>query len=407
MSKANLIIELDESVKDNPVFKKITSLDIHTLEIFKFAIFNDDPPDYISDADVLEFLEGQIPKLEAYHKAYIGAEGKQIFSFASEEKSIKISELIGVGVGLKYVTELFGLNRNTIKKIKRNGLRTKLMDFSLNDAQIKLETKGTLDDNKIGYCKKDILLKKEQELSNSLKIGTITLVRKKGSVNPSKLIVCDDYFQPVKKISNITHYFEYYLPILSLILDNYNYNRIVKRLNGGAIIKNLISKRKIFGSYKYNNKDYLGNFFDRRLIFEKVKRFAKESSSKNNLFTILTKEEGITKYFVGISKEVIDALNNLDVESLGKFIGSFNIEEDLERTLFLDIDDTLIVKSSNFSDKQIEEIFPEKEVEKRLKFEEDFVKRESHECGASCRSKEKEGKSCEIKVYRGHCHFHR
>lgn len=92
-------IELDKSVGNNHIFNKITSLSIHRFEIFKFAIFNDDPPDYISDADVLELLDGQIPKLGEYNRTYIGIEGRQILSYASEEKSIKISELIGAGVG--------------------------------------------------------------------------------------------------------------------------------------------------------------------------------------------------------------------------------------------------------------------------------------------------------------------
>ncbi len=406
MSKANITIELDKSVQNNQVFKKITSIDIHRFEIFKFAIFNDDPPDYISEVDVLEFLEGQIPKLEKYHEAYIGLDGKRILSFANEEKAIKISELIGAGVGLKYVTDLFGLNRNTIKKIKHDGIN-KRMDFSLNGDQIKLETKGTLYENNIKSFKNDIFSKKEQDNTNCLRIGTITIVRKKESSKPSKLIVCDDYTQPTENVLNIEHYLGYYLPILSLVLDNFNYNKLIKKLNHGDISRNMIYKNKIFGTYKHREITYLGNFFDRRLIFEIVRKFMKNSSSKSSLFAVLTRNEGVTKYFVGISEEIIDAINNLDVNLLRSFIGNCDIEEDLERILFLDIDGILIIKSSNFSDKRIEDVFPEMEVERRLRFEEDLYNKKPHACGASCRSKEKKGKSCEIKVYRGHCHFHR
>jgi len=70
-------------------------------------------------------------------------------------------------------------------------------------------------------------------------------------------------------------------------------------------------------------------------------------------------------------------------------------------------DGILFIKSKNGQLKEIEKQFTEDEVKKRLSELYGYKRREPHQCGASCRSREKEGNPCKIMTYRENCHFHR
>jgi len=70
-------------------------------------------------------------------------------------------------------------------------------------------------------------------------------------------------------------------------------------------------------------------------------------------------------------------------------------------------DGVLFIRSRDGSLPEMEEKFPESDVRARLFEFNDYLSGAGHECGAPCRSREIEGKPCEIKTYREHCHFHR
>ena len=67
----------------------------------------------------------------------------------------------------------------------------------------------------------------------------------------------------------------------------------------------------------------------------------------------------------------------------------------------------MIVKSKSGSDRQIEKIMTEEEVARRLGLYVNYLRGNPHKCGAPCTSRYLEGKPCEIRTYRGNCHFHR
>jgi len=67
----------------------------------------------------------------------------------------------------------------------------------------------------------------------------------------------------------------------------------------------------------------------------------------------------------------------------------------------------LIIKSTDGFDKQLENIFTEDEVKKRLGLSFEETKGNSHKCGEPCTSREIEGKPCEMNTFRNKCHHHR
>lgn len=92
---------------------------------------------------------------------------------------------------------------------------------------------------------------------------------------------------------------------------------------------------------------------------------------------------------------------------MDKYNSKVEIINDNNNSLFLDKDGIIVLKSKNGANKQIEDILSEDEVFHRLGLYGNYVRGESHRCGAPCRSKEIEGKPCEIQTFREHCHFHR
>lgn len=407
--KMKMYIELDDSVKKNDFFQKIKSFYLTKTQIFKYGIHKEEVPEFIPE-DSFEYLESKIPALADLNEVWIELEKGKIINLASDEKAKEISEIIGVGAGLLYITKLLSVNPNRIARIKHPEEKKKILDFSINKKvnKYEIETKGTSYTGRISQMKEDIKRKKEANKNASIQIGTIALSRKRNDTGNSKLIVMDDYNTDfLESDLSIVDIINNYLWILSFVLDSSYYNRLVKNIKKKDLGKILIPKEKILSEYLYKDKKYVGYYFDKRLILERIKEYVEGSNNLTSLFQSVTKYIGKEKYFLGMDETVIDLINKKDLAAILAYESIQQIIEKENRYIFIDYDGIILVKSKGRGDKQIERRFSEKEVKHRLGLEFEFTRRNAHECGAPCRSREIEGKPCAILTYRDYCHFHR
>jgi hypothetical protein len=124
------------------------------------------------------------------------------------------------------------------------------------------------------------------------------------------------------------------------------------------------------------------------------------------LFKRLTGKIGREKYFLGIRRDTVEALNARDMQFLSQKQKHF-INEEQNRLVVIGNDGIIFIKSSEGEDGQVEANFTEQDVENRLNLISNYVERKPHRCGAKCRSREIKGKPCDIMTFREHCHFHR
>ncbi|ONF83494.1 hypothetical protein BWD13_18435 [Leptospira santarosai serovar Grippotyphosa] len=193
---------------------------------------------------------------------------------------------------------------------------------------------------------------------------------------------------------------KYYIEHLSFIYDNAYYNKLKKRIK--------INKEKFYSYYEYKGKKYYGEFFDRRLNKENiVKNKTEFERTVNTLFNKLTRNIGKVKYFIGINETIIDILNSGRRNVLKEFQDEKLYRETKNLIISIQEDGILYLKANFSKDKQVERKFAEKDVKARLAILWNMESGNSHECGEPCRSRQKRGKRCEIKTYRGACHFHR
>jgi hypothetical protein len=181
----------------------------------------------------------------------------------------------------------------------------------------------------------------------------------------------------------------------------------VTQIDRGKFRKNIIKTNKIRGEYVYNGEKYKGQYFDRRLVLDYIANYYSFDIKLNELFKLLTTNMGRQKYFLGLDPRVLDYLNNKDVDGLRKYSNEWAFIAEPNKRLIRDIDGVIFVSSKNGGDNQIEKNFREDEVKERLSYILGSLTNTPHECGAQCRSKDKEGKSCEKLTFREHCHFHR
>lgn len=112
----SIAIDLDDSVKENSFFHKTRTITINRLELFKYAILMWEVPVHIRESDY-DYLQNKIPALESMLSDFIGFSENKIYNLSNDDRVIKIaSEAIGVGVGLKYSTELLNTNPSKFKK---------------------------------------------------------------------------------------------------------------------------------------------------------------------------------------------------------------------------------------------------------------------------------------------------
>jgi hypothetical protein len=400
---------LDETAKDNHLFHNKNSIEINKSELFKYAIMMWEVPSHIKESD-FDYLQSKVPALESLLSDSIEFSDHSIINLSNDDRVKKlVSEAVGIGIGLKYSVELLKTNPNKIKKIgvPQEG---KYLDYStiVDEKEYEIETKGTVNDS-YGSMKKDILEKKSNPSHKKvfLRFGTITLLKNNNkNKTSSKCVIVDDPPEDIKPNKDETFLTQLwsYATFLSYILDSKYYNKYVKPLKQRRIRRIKINSRKFFGTYSISNKLYLGECFDYRLI--KNTPMIKDDINLNTE-NLNIKRKSITKFFIGLDESVINAINKRDYTFLNNFTSNTFFIEEKNITKFLDKDGILIIKSTDKADVQLENIFSEEEVQKRMNLHDKFIKGLSHQCGAPCRSKEKKGKPCEIWTFREHCHFHR
>lgn len=407
--KVKLSIELHDSVKDNPIFGDIQEITIKKPIIFEYGVLNQQVPRDRIGENEFEYLEGLIPSLASRYEDYIRIDNFRIINNAQGEDIKDISEIIGVGVGLYYATKLLGINKNKIKKIPKAENGEKYLDFSFSesDKMYECETKGTTRKNNIGAIIKDVKDKKKNKPDIACRFGVVTLARKSEEEDHSKIVVCDDYDNIENKYKyDIYHYLDYYKFILSVILDNPAYNKLERAIGKGVTHSLKIVPKKISGLYVYNGTEYMGRYFDKRLILDIIKRLYKKGMDKEALFKLLTSKMGREKYFLGISRDIVTALNTSNMTLLSQKQKQL-IDETYNKLVILGNDGVIFIKSSDGIDDQVETRFTEQDVKNRLNLIFNYANRSPHRCKAPCRSREIKGKPCDIMTFREHCHFHR
>lgn len=408
MSLAKLEIYLDETVEDSDLFKSKSEFKICKSEIFKYGIMLEEVPDHIKESD-FDHLQSKIPAYELLHSEFITVLPTQIQNLSKDDRKKKtLSEIIGVAFGIKYSVELLNTNPNKFKKIgvPEDG---KYLDYALtlDGKTYELETKGTVG-TYYNKFKKDILAKKVSRSAEPvyLRFGTIAMINNPGDVKNSRCVVVDDPPDENNRTGrNDTFKTQLlnYAMFLSYILDSKYYNRYIKPLKRRATKRVRINEQKFYTKYSFQGKDYFGECFDYRLI----KDYEDVQKNTQNLYEKQTKKYGKTKFFIGLDYSIIEAINSRDIIFLDQYESEWACIEEAKTSKFLDKDGILIVKSKDGGDKQLEKIFSEEEVIRRLGLQRNFVLGISHKCGEPCRSPQLRGKACEIRTFRDKCHFHR
>jgi hypothetical protein len=404
-------ILLDETVEDNVFFQKIKEFEICKPELFKYAIMMWEVPNHLKESD-FEYLQSKIPGLELLLSDHIAFTDNNIVNLSKDDRVKKIaSEAIGVGLGLKYSVELLDTNPNKFKKIGKP-LEGKYLDYStiVNGNEFEIETKGTV--NKYySTFKKDILEKKKDSSQKQVfqRFGTISMFKDFDDDSETKCVVVDDppTYLPVTNDDTFNTQILSYAIFLSYILDTKYYNKYIKPLKSNKLKKIKINDKKFFTKYNFKGNEYYGECFDYRLIKENMKRSNIDDSSLNKLFETLTKSIGKTKFFIGLDKRIIDLINTRETDLLRDYSSKTLYLNEKNKTIFLDKDGILIIKSKDGADSQLETLFSEEEVIKRIGLSLNFSRNLSHRCNAPCRSREIKGKPCSIMTFRTNCHFHR
>jgi hypothetical protein len=411
------IIHLDDTVKDSKLFQSKNEFEICKPEIFKYGIMMEEVPAHIREAD-FDYLQSKIPAYELLHSDFINIFPDRIENLSNDDRKKKlISEIIGVAFGIKYTTELLNTSPSKFKKIgvPREG---KYLDYSIieEEKEYELETKGTVS-KYYSTFKKDILDKKKDQTLKKvfLRFGTIAMINNSGDPKTTQCVIVDDPPED-DNTTNENNTFEVQLLnygiFLSYILDSKYYNKYIKPLKQRRIMKVKINQKKFFAKYNFNGSEFYGECFDYRLIRDEYatsnyKNSANYKNIDSSVFKEKTQRFGKTKFFIGLESTIIEAINRKNVEYLKSYQNEWKLEEEKQTIKFLDKDGILIIKSKDGHDKQLENIFTEEEVEKRLGFSINQQFGLTHKCGAPCRSREIKDKPCDIRTYREHCHFHR
>ena len=411
MAKLELIT--DDTCNDMSKVSNTSHIYVEKHDIFNYGVFHYEiPPDKISEND-FEYLQSKVPTYYGMYDDHIDMHSSRnaIICKVPGEAAAKVSEVVGIAVGLKTSIELFGLDVKDIHKIGLPGTKEKRLDFytKRNGQDIEIETKGTTLKSSVGTMISDIHSKKVGKKSGVRRYGFVTLLRKSADKDDSKIFMTDpDGDQPEVIRQGIYKYVDYYLIYFSFILDNFQYNRISKALlNNTKFRKQLINENKIMYSFEYNGKKYIGQCFDKRLILDNIISYSETSRSVDVLFKKLTSNIGKEKYFLGLDVDVIDLLNSKKVDELMAYESRDGYSSKNGVEFYQMQDGVLFIKTKDGSLPEMEKQFTENEVKERLGEIYKFNNNEWHRCGSPCRSREKEGKPCDIKTYRSSCYFHR
>ena len=406
----NIEIIKDDTCKKLKVPKK---LNVSKEDIFNYGIFHYEiPPDKLSDNN-FEYLESKIPAYVGMYEDYIDIdEGRQSIKSKTSGESVKnLSEIIGIALGLKSAIKIFGLNKKEIENIPISTKQEKRLDYksTYKGSEIHIETKGTTNKYNVKTMIQDIHAKKVGKNSINHKYGFVTLFDGLNKNNGTKIYVTDPNVEPFENnFKGVYKYIYYYLIYFSFILDNPDYNKLFKTLiYKRSINKNTIKIDKFDYSFTFKNKKYLGQCFDKRLILKLVQNSMTDNDNITSLFKKLTTNYNRNKYFLGLDIEILKNINSRNIKFLDNYILE-DIYDTKENYSYIQMSDgVLFIISKNGALPEMEEKFSEAKVKRRLGQLYSFEKREPQKCGAPCKSKDIEGKPCDILTYRGHCHFHR
>jgi hypothetical protein len=407
---ATIEIRLMDDIKLVKPFSELAKIDISKNDIFQFGILTWEVPVHIREDD-FEYLQGRLPAFQQFNDDYISLKPSAVVTNARGESAIKISEIIGVGVGLAYATKLLSVVANRVKKIGRDGTKKRL-DFEIlkDGKRYEVETRSTSYSSSINRMLTEVLAKKAEQEDTAIRFGAVTLSRSPDDTGQSYISVCDDNDETrvTTEKYRITDFINYYLPVLSLVLDSHYFNILSKNLEKGRIRKRMIKADKIKKRIKHEGFTYCGDAFDRRLILKKVRENARTNESSETVLRRLTNVEGVHQTFIGIDERLIDMLNANDLEGVTVYRGEKFYEEHGTYTIGSTGDGVIVIEILEDSPSYLRALLPREEIKERLsqviRYSEGG---EKPMCGAPCRSREIEGKPCEIRTYRGHCHFHR
>ncbi len=401
----------DETCNDLkiPTYLSFSKEDIFNYGVFHFEI----PPDKISDNN-FEYIESKIPAYVGMYEDYVEIDEieQSIKSKTYGESAKNLSEVVGIAVGLKSAIEIFDLDKKEIENIPISDKKEKRLDYKsiYNGNEIHIETKGTTDKYKVKGMIDDIHSKKNGKTHIAHKYGFVTLYDKIGESNGSKIFITDPPTESMPTyFKGIFKYINYYLTYLSFILDNMEYNKVINVLKKNQRIpRNFIKTKKLKYNFSFDNKKYLGQCFDKRLILDLIIRSTNiKKDNESALFNRLTEHNNKNKYFLGIDEKILDNFNlkNLDFFKEYQSNTKYYSKEDYS---YIQMEDgILLIISKNGALEEMEEKFPESEVKKRLTLVYDYIRGYAHKCGAPCKTDDIFGKPCENLTYREHCHLHR
>jgi hypothetical protein len=415
ISKAKIEVDIHESASQTRLFKKQVEVTISKPEIFKYGVFMYEVPKHIRESD-FRYLQSKVPYLEGLYTDYLAVSADSLINLSTDDRIKKLmSETIGVAVGLKYTMKLLGTKAHKFKKIPPVS-EGKYLDYSIVEANrlYEIETKGTVSTS-VNAMIDDILAKKANTTGRAyLRFGTITKIKNNAAENrvSSCLIVDeppDDNANEEQDPDIRDTILANYGLFLSYILDSKYYNRFIRPVLDKRRVAKQIDTGKFYGTYVFKGKEYLGECFDYRLIENNIRAAANAGGSREvgAVFKRITERVGRTKFFLGLDKRLVEAINKGDYGYLSRFETDSEIIEEDGSYEFLDTDGILVVKSRGGSNKQLDLLFPEKKVESRVRLYASYVQGEAHRCGAPCRSPQKEGEPCQKLTYRSHCYFHR
>lgn len=397
------------------VFDKIREIEVEKEDLFKLGIFKEEiPPSHVHETEYL-YLQSKVSAYMELYNDFIEVKGNTIVNLSRDDRKMKdVSEIVGIALGIKFTIECFAVKQQEITKIPPPDKKAKYLDykFTSDEETFEIETKGTTSANVKSFVA-DILKKKKASESTSFRFGTVAVLAKPGKSHKSILHICDDPPEDVRRKARDTNIPWHYISAFGYLLDNKYYNEIARAVQQGRKPK-IKRARKIkegfFGSYVYRGKTYFGEYFDFRVNLENVaSQSAGRGETLNAVFRRLTREKGRKKFFIGVRSDIVElVLGGGGLEEILRLdIKRIKSTDDAGVEILRDSDGIIVVSASDRVDPQIEEIFTEQEVKNRIGNMLSFQRNEPTLCGAPCRSREKKGKACAIKTFRGSCHFHR
>lgn len=397
-----------------PYFLSISSIEMVKDDLFKLGIFKHEaPPEHVHDSDFL-YLMSKVTAYIQLYSDFITVEGNSIVNTSTDDRVMKdVSEIVGIALGIKLTIDSFGVRQERISKIPPPSTKQKYLDYKFvhKGRKIEFETKGTTSSS-IEKFVDDITKKKSTSTTAHFRYGTVAILSKPGKSNRTELHICDDPPEHTndKMAEDDTPW--HYISALGYLLDNTYYNEYVRAvLQRKEPRKKFIKiKERFFGRYLFQHESYLGEFFDFRVNIENLSAvISGREQTIDEVFRKVTKAQGKKKIFIGIHSNIVDLV--LKGKGLDEIIelqfkrlkgtGDSGVE------ILRDSDGIIVVIAPDRIDHQIEKQFPEDEVKKRIGQMVRLGRHESTECGSPCRSRDKAGKPCEIRTYRGACHFHR